>query len=390
MINDQAETLLADVLAPLSTDAFFDAVGKTCLDVKGSPAHFRGQLFGADPKRTALEAWGTHSARLEWHSKVATEPPPISRTVASADEFLDLINSFHERGYTVVIPDVVPLATGLQRFARALEYMLGQPVGASLFWSAAGAQAIVHYDKRDNIIIQLEGKKRWFISTDEPGLQNKWMQVGEPLPHLQRHRVVDAEPGDLIYIPRGTSHTVESTTESLHLAILFEPITVREAIIAAVDHLSDGDRLFRETAVGRVRDADPASLSEAIANGLNRLLTHCRSQGFIEAAMDLRSSRVTADLPALAGPARPSNITRNSLVRQTSLAISYLRPSFASLDFSYPGGHIALHPGVESELDFITSTGSFRVADVPGASGDDVKMALVSRLIECGFLEMAD
>jgi hypothetical protein len=104
--------------------------------------------------------------------------------------------------------------------------------------------------------------------------------------------------------------------------------------------------------------------------------------------MDLRSARMTADLPALRKPVA-TGITRETRLRQSSLAISYLRPSLGSLDFSQPGGHIAVHRGVEPELQFIAATDSFRVADLPGASGDDVKIALVMRLIESGFLEIA-
>jgi mannose-6-phosphate isomerase-like protein (cupin superfamily) len=389
MIYEQAEALLAEVLAPLTTDAFFAAVGKSCLEVEGSSDHPRRGLFGQDPKRTVLDAFATHSSELDCHARAPTQPAPTPRKVASSDEFMELIRSYHERGYTVRVPDVVPLSPELQRFARALEAMLRRPLAASLFWSAAGAQAVVHYDKRDNIIVQLEGRKRWFISTDEPGLQNNWKQVGEPLPNLQRHRLVEVEPGDLIYIPRGTPHTVESTTESLHLAILFEPLTLREAIIAALDHLSDQDRTFRETAVGQVQEADFGALSQSVADGLSRLLTHSRSPDFLRAAMDLRSSRFTADLPALPKPTAPVSVTRDTRVRQSPLALSWLRPSFSSLDFSQPGGHIAVHPGVEPELQFIASTASFRVADIPGASSDEVKIALITRLIDSGFLEVA-
>jgi mannose-6-phosphate isomerase-like protein (cupin superfamily) len=387
MIYEQAEALLAEVLAPLTTDAFFDAMGAQCLDVKGSPSHQRCGLFGEHPKRTVLDAFATHSGELDCHARAPTQPPPAARTVASSDEFLQVIQSFHERGYTVRVPDVVKLSPKLQMFARALEYMLRKPVGASLFWSAGGAQAIVHYDKRDNIIVQLEGRKRWFISTDEPGLQNSWKQVGESLPNLERHRIVDVEPGDLIYIPRGTPHTVESTTESLHLAILFEPVTLREAIIAAVDRLSDSDRTLRQTAVRRAREANTVSLSKQVAETLARLATHC-SPEFMKAALDLHAARMTGDLPPLPKPTAPMSVTRDTRVRQSPLAISWMRPSFASLDFSLPGGHIAVHPGVEPELQFIAANESFRIADLPGASSDEVKVALVARLIDSGFLEV--
>jgi hypothetical protein len=389
MIGEQAEALLSETLEPLALGDFFNVLGKACLDVKGSPTHARRQLFGDDPKRTVLNAYRTHSSELDCHARAPTQPAPVPRTVSSADEFQDLIKSFHARGYTVRVPDVVPLAPGLQRCARALESMLRQPVTASLFWSAAEAQAIVHYDKRDNLIIQLEGAKRWFISTDPPGLQNNWKQVGEPLPHLQRHRVVDVEPGDLVYIPRGTPHTVESTTESLHLAILFEPITVREAVIAAIDYLSDGDRSWRETAVSRVGDADFGGLSNNVVNALSQLVDQCRSEDFLKAAMDLRSSRMTANLPSLPKPAASANLNRDTRVRHSPLAVAYLRPSFGSLDFSQPGGHISVHAGVEPELRFIASTESFGVSDIPGAASEEVKIALVKRLVESGFLEIA-
>jgi bifunctional lysine-specific demethylase and histidyl-hydroxylase MINA len=390
MTPERADAILAETLAPMTTDEFFTVVGKTCFDLQGGTAHPRRRLFGDDPKRTILDAFGTHSSELDCHAKAATQPAPTPRAVSNSDEFLALIESFHKRGYTVRVPGVISLAPELQRFARALECMIRQPVGSSLFWSTAGAQAIVHYDKRDNIIIQLEGKKRWFISTDPPGLQNSWEQVGEALPHLQRHRIVDVGPGDLIYIPRGTPHTVESTTESLHVALLFEPITLREAIIAALDYLSDHDRTFRETAISRVQDTDFVALSSQIVEGLGQLLTQSKSQDFLKAATDLRSSRFTVDLPPLGHRSAGPPITRDTRVRQSPLAISHLRHSLASLDFSQPGGHIAVHPGVERELQFIASTQSFRVAEVPGGSSGDVKIALVNKLVDSGFLEVAD
>jgi mannose-6-phosphate isomerase-like protein (cupin superfamily) len=390
MIDEEAEALLQQMLAPFTTEKFFDAVGRASFEVKGGPDHPRRRLFGGDPKATVLNGFATHASELDCHTESPTQPPPQARPVSTSDEFLKLIESFHERGYTVRVPDVVSLSPKLQLFARALECLLHQPVGTSLFWSRAGAKAAVHYDKRDNIIVQLEGRKRWLISSDPPGLQNNWQQVGEPLPHLQRHRIVDVEPGDLIYIPRGTPHTVESTTESLHVAILFVPLTLRDLIIAAVDHLSDSDRGFRETAVSRVRAADMGALSDAVSDGVSRLLEQCRSEAFVRSALELRSSRMIGDLPALPKQTAPAKgLTGETRVRQAPLAISDVRLSFGSLDFTQPGGHVAVHPGVEPELRFIASTASFQVRDIPGQSSQEVKLALVSRLIASGFLEVA-
>jgi len=389
MIYEQAEALIAETLAPLTTDAFFGAVGKSYLEYKDCSQHPRRLLFGEDPKQTVLNAFATHSDKLDWHARAPTQPSPAPRTTSGPEDFRQLIRTFHERGYTVRVPDVSSLSPKLQLFTRALEFMLRKPVEASLFWSGAGAQAIIHYDKSENIVVQLEGRKRWYISTEPAGLQNNWMHVGEPVPSIERHRVVDVGPGDLLYIPRGTPHTVESTTDSLHLAIVFQPITMREALIAAVDFLSDNDRTFRETAVTRAQDVDLRQLSDQVKGGLKRLFENAQSQDFLKAALDLRIAQNTAGLPPLPASTGGRAISRDTQVRQTPLAISYLRPSFASIDFSQPGGQIPIHRGVEPELRFITSTDSFRVADIPGASGDDVKIALVTRMIDSGFLDVA-
>lgn len=386
---DEAQAVLKDVLEPLPLETFFEALGRTVLDVTGGSAPARATLFGDDPVRTALGAHPTHSERLDCHGVNPALPPPGPRKVADATEFRKLIEAYHQRDYTVRMPEVVPLSPPLQRFARALELLLHQPVDASLFWSKAGAGAVVHYDNRDNLVFQLHGRKRWYVSTDPPGLQNNWKHIGEPLPYLQRHRVIDVGPGDLLYIPRGTPHTVDSVSESLHLAVLFVPTTLRDALIAAIDHLSDSDRSLRETVAGRI-DGGPAGLPSQVEGGLERLIARCRSAGFFEAALKHRSSRFVGDLPALPGPQAVPNVSPGMRVRHAPLAIFHLRRAGEWLDLAFPGNRLAIHPGVEEELRFIQATTEFRILDIPGASSEEVRVALVGRLMAAGLLEPAE
>ncbi|HYI39612.1 MAG TPA: cupin domain-containing protein [Allosphingosinicella sp.] len=378
---EEAEAVLKGVLEPLPLETFFDALGRTVLDSAGGPGHRRAALFGDDPVRTALGAGSTHSERLDCHGVDPVRPPPGPRKAEDAAEFQKLIQAYHERDYTVRIPEVLALSPPLQRLARALETLLHQPVDASLFWSKAGAGAIVHYDNRDNLVIQLRGRKRWYVSTDPPGLQNNWRHVGEPLTRLDRHRVIDVGPGDLLYIPRGTPHTVDGATESLHLAILFVPTTLREILIAAIDHLSDEERSWRETAVG------PGNLSPQVVKGLERLIARCRSGSFVEAAMEHRSSRFVGDLPALAKPSAAPDVSADARVRHSPGAFFHLRRAGDSIDFGFPGDRLAIHPGVEEELRFIRDTTEFRIGDIPGASSAEVRVALVGRLMALGVLE---
>ncbi|MGA9581936.1 MAG: cupin domain-containing protein [Allosphingosinicella sp.] len=381
---EEAKAIVNGVLEPLTLEAFFDALGRDVLDSAGGRRHERAALFGDDPVRTALGAGPTHSERLDCHAVDPALPPPGPRRTSDPDAFRKLIQAYHERDYTVRIPEVVPLSPPLRRFARALEILLHQPVDASLFWSKAGAGAVVHYDNRDNLVVQLHGRKRWFVSTDAPGLQNNWRHIGEPLPHLQRHRVIDVGPGDLLYIPRGTPHTVESVSESLHLALLFVPTTLRDVLIAAIDHMSDSDRSLRETAAGGL-----GALQSQVSGGLERLIARCRSEDFVEEAREHRSSRFVAGLPAMPKPQTVPSVSAESRVRHSPLAIFHLRRTGEWIDFAFPGDRLAIHPGVEEELRFIRDTAEFRIGDIPGASSVEVRAALVGRLMAAGLLEPA-
>lgn len=391
MILEQARATLAAIFAPLPIDRFFDErMGKSLFDLTGDQAHMRQHLLGADPAQTALDAFATHSDKIAWHAQAPSGPPPAAKAADSPSSFRAAIAAFHDRGYTVRIPDVVPLSPALEQVARALEFMLHVPVKASLFWSAGGARAPVHYDDNDNIVIQLTGRKRWFVSSDPSGLHNPWRDVAEVPPPLGKHHVIDLNPGDLLYVPRGTPHCVHSQTESLHLAIIFTPVTLREAIIAALDHLSDHERMLREGALGRVdADADTNRLSGTMAAALERLHAAIRSPAFVEDALQRRASRTIGGLAKLVGKPPAAPLSAASVVQHNPLAMCHMLSTAAMIDFCQPGGHINIHRGVEAALAFLSVTPRFRIADLPGDMPDDVRVALVERLVASGFLECA-
>ena len=387
MLPSEARSIVEEVLRPLSLDDLFGAFDRHVLEAKGSANHARIGILGADPQQTVLDAFATYAPKLRYHGVDPSLPAPKAEAVPDGDAFMALIRRFHERDYTVRIPDVLPLSPALQRFARALECLLHQRVTALLFWSKEGAKAITHYDNEDNIVIQLSGRKRWYVSSEPPLLPNDWERVGEAPPGLGQHKVYDVEPGDLLYIPRGTPHTVDSTSESLHVAILFRPVTLRDAVIAALDQASDIDRSFRESAVKQVADSRDGALSAKVVDALERLLAQCKSPGFVAQAMEHRSSRMIGGLPALPKPNAPLTLTPASRIVHADLALSHLFDSGGLLHFSVPGSRMGIHPGAEPALRFIREHPSFRVGDIPGL-GDEVRIALVERLASTGFLRV--
>ncbi|MES2058086.1 MAG: cupin domain-containing protein [Pseudomonadota bacterium] len=394
MILAQARALVQAVIDPLPLTDFMAAVeASRAMDVPGGADHPRALLFGRDPGQVVLAAHATHSATLDSHSPAPTGPKPVAVQCVDPGDFRALIGRFHDNGYTVRVPDVVPLSPPLQSFARALEALLHQPVTASLFWSVDRARAVVHYDENDIIVVQLSGRKRWWISTEPAELDIGWKKPGRGETQLGAHRVVEVGPGDLLYIPRGTPHTVESLSDSLHLSILFTPLTVREAVIAALDHLANTTLPLRQTALATNRGSTPgdevAAFDARIVDAVALLLDRCRSDTFIATALQKRAARMVGALPALEKMATGA-VTPATIVEHAPYAINAMLATPGWIDWAQPGGHIHIHRGVEEGLRFMAETASFRVGDIPGDGiGDAVRVALAERFLASGFLRIA-
>lgn len=389
---EAAQRTLEQFLSPLSLGDFLDrTLSGGFQKVEGSRESPRTALLGPDPQALLLGAWRL-APQLTFHSANPSGPAPSLESVADAADFRKRIEEFHARHYSVRFPELRPLSAALDHLARSLEVLLYQPVTASAFWSRGGMRAPVHHDDHDLMVVQLVGSKRWYLSSLPSELPNTWQVIPRGAPELEAgHATVDLDPGDLLYLPRGTLHSVDSDTESLHLSIGFTPLTVREAVLAALDELSDLDRPLRTTVGGRLafqlQGTGFEPLAAAVADGVERLRAACRAPGFLASAMQRRAARSVAALAPLPHAAATPSVDLDTRLRHAGAAFCHLTATPDTIDFSYPGGHLYIHRGAEPALVYIVNTPQFRVGDVPGEIADEVRLSLVRRLLEVGFLE---
>jgi bifunctional lysine-specific demethylase and histidyl-hydroxylase MINA len=391
MMFDDAQRTLKQFLSPLTLDEFLDRalVGGFRKIGPGDPA--RVNLLGSDPYAVLHTA--VHLApELTFHSANPSGPPPMLQSVADAIDFRQRIEQFHLRNYSVRFPGLRPLSPALDSLARAFEVLLHQPVTASAFWSHGGMRAPVHFDDHDLLVVQLRGTKRWYISNQPSELCNPWAAVPAATLDLGAHETLDLRPGDLLYVPRGTLHTVDSDTESLHLSIGFTPLTLRGALIAAIDHLSDIDRPLRTTVGGRLgfqlMGAGIERLNAPVLEGAARLLGACRRAGFITEALQRRSARAVASLEQLSLRESMAAIDLDTVLIQAETAFCHLTATADNIDFSYPGGHIYIHRGAQECVLYMVNTRRFAVRDIPGALDDEVRLSLAGKFLQIGFLEV--
>jgi hypothetical protein len=390
----EAEAVLGQALSPMPVAAFLQVLGESrWCRLPSTPETTRHLLLGVDPVAT-LERANAIAPQLTYHSANAEEPPPEPVATADPIAFRDLIDTFHRRRYSVRFPGMRPYATALDTLCRALEVVLHKPVTASAFWSQGGMRAPVHSDDHDLLVIQILGRKRWYVADAQSSLDNTWERIPGPPPTLGEHACFDIGPGDAVYVPRGTVHTVDGIEESIHVSIDCTPLTVREAVIAALDHLSDLDRSWRTTAsprLGRhVTSGRMEPLPEIVRQAAAELARVASTPGFVAAALQRRSARTIGHLHA-ASPPLPStldSVTLDSVLTHRTDCFCHLTANEDKVDVAYPGGHLYIHRGAEAAVVYITRTSPFRVRDIPGDIADEVRLSLARRFCEIGFLAL--
>lgn len=392
---DQARKSFSSIIAPQDYDQFFaEHVSTDPLVLQATDNSVRSSMLGSDPKKVILEAFDQHAAILTCHAHSPTGPRPDPRTVSGEKEYHDLVREYHQNNYTVRIPNAGNLSPSLKKFTRALEILVGNPVDTEIFWSAAGGAAPVHFDNQDIIAIQILGTKRWFISSEQSEFPNDWTRLGEGPPELRAHTIHDVTPGDFIYMPRGTTHTVQSTSESIHLSIGFTPVTTRELVVAAIDHLADREMPLRANASDRadsfaIGRQHPDTKSK-ITEHLQKLAIAVQDPEFVSEALKLRQSKMIAKLPPLPPSAGSQSVHINSKVHRTDIAIANLDITPTVLDLCKPGDHILVHLGAHPALNYMLEEDEYRVSDIPGEIGDDIRIALTEKLMESGLLEIVE
>ncbi|MDB5374824.1 MAG: hypothetical protein JWP04_3466 [Belnapia sp.] len=134
-----------------------------------------------------------------------------------------------DAGATLIVSQLQDLHPPLAGFCRGLEKLFLHGVQANAYLTPPGAQGFrLHYDTHDVLVLQVEGPKTWHIWPGQPlpfpTSRTPWqreMTPTEPAPVT-----LTLQPGEALYLPRGTLHEARGAeaAASLHLTIgLLEP-----------------------------------------------------------------------------------------------------------------------------------------------------------------------
>jgi GR25 family glycosyltransferase involved in LPS biosynthesis len=160
----------------------------------------------------------------------------LRATIASAKDAM----SFYRHGGTLYIAGLEVAFPALKDMCSALARDLEVDpahVYVEAFASPPGAGASMHYDFDVNFNVQLKGSKVWRVAQNrdvENPMQSLHIRRGAPnispfdgrrLPSAMPagSRTIDARPGSVVFLPRGTWHETETRAESFAIAFVIKP-----------------------------------------------------------------------------------------------------------------------------------------------------------------------
>ncbi|GAA2471597.1 hypothetical protein GCM10023100_27970 [Actinocorallia cavernae] len=159
----------------------------------------------------------------------------FSATVArrQLDGLLDhalVMNHFH-RGYTVVLDSIEHWLPTVQSLLCSLQMELGAGGRAAVFASPPHEQALEpHADSYEIFVLQVSGSKKWSLYERLDPVPRAGARLNQDELGPKTESLV-LNPGDVLYLPWGTPHVVESLdSPSVHVSIGLRPPTWGEVL----------------------------------------------------------------------------------------------------------------------------------------------------------------
>jgi hypothetical protein len=299
-------------------------------------------------------------------------------------------------GATLVLQALHRSWPPLVQFGSRLAAEIGHPVQINAYITPAQNQGFApHYDVHDVFVLQLAGRKRWTIH--EP-------VVTDPLDNQpwENHRVAVAaraaeqpvidtvlEPGDALYLPRGTIHSAVAQGEmSIHLTVGMHPLTRYHLARQLVDLAQDDAELRASLPMG-VDLGDPSALAAELAATLAALRDRLDAVPAADVAQRVATNLMQRTRPEPIGPlaqlAAADALTLSSPLRLRSALRARSETHGDEIRLVLLDRTITLPVAAADAVKVVLAGGPFTADQLPGLT-DDERLVVARRLVREGVL----
>ncbi len=225
---------LAELLDPMATETFrAEYLHKAPLHLRGRPEKFASVIDWSDINRMlAMDVWTQQTLQLHLDAnRVPAGAYCVNATNRDHQPIMrpdpDKVQELMGHGATLLLNEVETLAPGALTLVGTIQRELGAKSSANLYYSRKERKGFdSHCDRHDVFALQIYGTKRWNLyegQLDRP-IEHAMFQNVPQMEYDRRKgkvaEVVEMNPGDLLYLPRGKFHDALTTGDlSVHLAV---------------------------------------------------------------------------------------------------------------------------------------------------------------------------
>lgn len=367
-------------------------------------------LLGPDPDLALAEAEAELRAHAEFRS--LNKVGDAAETGLYQNSGRTFAEASRANNRTLTFKSIAEIFPRICAVKRALELAFAAPVSTNLYYSPPNARSSgLHYDTKDIFAVQLRGSKNWQVEQGKRKYPSLWWDrpgnphMPPPAPSQYLHHIV--RRGDLLYIPAGHWHEAAAGDDgSIHVSIGFRPMTVRDTIIALLDHLSDEEIECRAFGFGAT---DPRSgiWDETVAERCWRRaadrftryaqILHDRTvpigPDLFRQVLTAKRAKFINDLPFMPHESAEEEICAidgDTPVGLRPMMIAEVTADRGGATLHYPGGTLSGPRQIAPALRHIVGHARFVPNDLPGALGGKAKVMLVQKLARHGVVAPID
>ncbi len=299
-------------------------------------------------------------------------------------------------GATLVLQALHRSWPSLVDFASRLADELGHAVQVNAYVTPPQNQGFApHYDVHDVFVLQVSGRKRWIIHEPvvEAPLDNQpWDKRKDAVnARAAEEPVIDTvlEPGDALYLPRGTIHSAAAQGEtSIHLTVGVHPLTRYHLVQHLLEAVQDDPELRTSLPMGAELD-DPDVLAPILSATLEALRDRLERSEPADAARHLQTTLMSRTRPEAISPlaqldaaaaldlATPVRL-RHALRVRHEVTGDGVRLVLLDRTVTLPGS-------TADAVKTILSRAVFTPAELPGLDADD-QLTVTRRLLREGLV----
>jgi ribosomal protein L16 Arg81 hydroxylase len=308
----------------------------------------------------------------------------------------DRVLALMAEGATLVLQGLHRMWPPVVDFGAKLADDLGHPVQINAYITPSENRGFApHYDVHDVFVLQVSGRKRWRLHepvVPDPLDNQNWEKSRAAVAaRAEQEPVLDTvlEPGDALYLPRGTIHAAEALGEtSIHLTVGVHPLT-RYALVQRLLELAQDDPGLRGSLPMGVDLDDPAVLAgdlEATVAALREFLAGVSTPDFARGLGDrLRLQTRPEPLAPLAQLAAAQTLEPHTPLRLRPALRTRVEDHGDGIAVVFLDRRVQLPAAAADAIKTITSAVPFSAAELPGLSADD-QLDVARRLLREGVI----